>query len=256
MMSLMMSLTFSLAAGAAAGMPEPLACQAKLLAYDFASHIQPERAGGGGLAAVALGLGISPANRTCVTASGGGGGHHPRPGPPPPPKPVVPAGSCSALMDGMSLVYGDSTPVSAHAKTTTAAACLALCKAQHNCTYGTWHDAHQGKYASMCLLRSDGRYLPHRQGGHTSFLCNTTGANSRIPGAATPTTWTILQHDGPNHLGLWCNALPRASNGPNHLGFGALQTLSPARSGGRTRPAGSPSRRRGLSFCCTPLYRL
>ena len=23
-----------------------------------------------------------------------------------------------------------------------------------------------------------------------------------------PTTWTILQRDGPNHLGLWCNALP------------------------------------------------
>ena len=28
----------------------------------------------------------------------------------------------------------------------------------------------------------------------------------------------VLQHDGPNRLGLWCNAAPRASNGPNHLG--------------------------------------
>ena len=27
-------------------------------------------------------------------------------------------------------------------------------------------------------------------------------------GAGTPTTWTILQNDGPNHLGLWCNVLP------------------------------------------------
>ena len=23
-----------------------------------------------------------------------------------------------------------------------------------------------------------------------------------------PATWTILQHDGPNHLGLWCDVLP------------------------------------------------
>ena len=23
-----------------------------------------------------------------------------------------------------------------------------------------------------------------------------------------PTTWTVLQHDGPDHLGLWHNALP------------------------------------------------
>ena len=23
-----------------------------------------------------------------------------------------------------------------------------------------------------------------------------------------PTTWTVLQHDGPNHLGLWYNVLP------------------------------------------------
>ena len=23
-----------------------------------------------------------------------------------------------------------------------------------------------------------------------------------------PTTWTILRHDGPDPLGLWCNALP------------------------------------------------
>ena len=27
-------------------------------------------------------------------------------------------------------------------------------------------------------------------------------------GAEPPTTWTILEQDGPNHLGLWYNALP------------------------------------------------
>ena len=34
-----------------------------------------------------------------------------------------------------------------------------------------------------------------------------------------PTARTILQQDGPNHLGLWYNAAPRASNRPNHLGL-------------------------------------
>ena len=39
-----------------------------------------------------------------------------------------------------------------------------------------------------------------------------------------PTTWTILQQYGPNHLGLWYNALPEHKNGPSHLGLCALQT--------------------------------
>ena len=34
-----------------------------------------------------------------------------------------------------------------------------------------------------------------------------------------PTTLTILQHDGPNHLGFLCNAAPCASNGRNRLGL-------------------------------------
>ena len=34
-----------------------------------------------------------------------------------------------------------------------------------------------------------------------------------------PTTWTITRHDGPNHLGLRCDALPEHQNGPNHLGL-------------------------------------
>ena len=38
-----------------------------------------------------------------------------------------------------------------------------------------------------------------------------------------PTTWTILQNDGPNHLGLLLQRVPRASNGPNHLELCALQ---------------------------------
>ena len=30
----------------------------------------------------------------------------------------------------------------------------------------------------------------------------------RFGSVQDPTTWSILQHDGPNHLGLWCNAPP------------------------------------------------
>ena len=34
-----------------------------------------------------------------------------------------------------------------------------------------------------------------------------------------PTIWTILEKDGPNHLGLWCNVPPWAANGSNNLGL-------------------------------------
>lgn len=47
-------------------------------------------------------------------------------------------------MDGMSLVYGDKKPVGDYPTTPDAASCEALCKANHTCTYGTWHDSHQG----------------------------------------------------------------------------------------------------------------
>ena len=42
-----------------------------------------------------------------------------------------------------------------------------------------------------------------------------------------PTTWTILQKYGPNHLGSQYNVLPAHLNGPNHLGFCALQVAGP-----------------------------
>ena len=32
-------------------------------------------------------------------------------------------------------------------------------------------------------------------------------------------TWTVPHHDGPDHLGLWREVLPRAPNRTNHLGF-------------------------------------
>jgi hypothetical protein len=124
---------------------------------------------------VAAGLGVDPATKTCT-----GPTPHPGPAPSPPtPKPVVPSGTCSGLMDGMSLVYGDKRPVGDYPTTDTAAACEALCKANHTCTYGTWHDEHQGRYKNRCLTRTDGEYKPHRQGGHTSFLCNMTGTVKR-----------------------------------------------------------------------------
>ena len=33
-------------------------------------------------------------------------------------------------------------------------------------------------------------------------------------GAGTPQTRTVLQHDGPDHLGLWCDAAPLRTNQP------------------------------------------
>ena len=43
----------------------------------------------------------------------------------------------------------------------------------------------------------------------------------------TPTSWTILEQHGPNHLGMRYNAHPTASNGPNHLGPRALTAMTP-----------------------------
>ena len=57
-----------------------------------------------------------------------------------------------------------------------------------------------------------------------------------------PTTWTVLENDGPNHLGLRCNVPPCASNGSDHPGLRALQEVR-APNGGCGRGLG---RRAGL----------
>jgi hypothetical protein len=81
-------------------------------------------------------------------------------------------------MDGMSLVF--DTKVKG-GTTANASACEAKCKSTKGCTYGTWHDQHQGSYALMCILMTDNQYHPHRQDGHTSFVCNMTGDVPRLP---------------------------------------------------------------------------
>ena len=42
----------------------------------------------------------------------------------------------------------------------------------------------------------------------------------------TPTAWTVLQQDGPNHLGLWCNVLPDYQMALIAPCLHALQSLS------------------------------
>ena len=37
---------------------------------------------------------------------------------------------------------------------------------------------------------------------------NPAALGPAAPAAVLPTTWTVLQQDGPNHLGLWCNLPP------------------------------------------------
>ena len=159
-------------------MPAGFACDAKVLAYEFATQLMPERAGKGrgslilnvaiphsvqllgqtvvllctppsripphrpltlrrsfastgsrlcatGLDAVALGLGVDPSTKTCTGPAPPAPGPHPHPsppGPPPPPRPPVPAGQCSAPMEGMSLVYG--AKVEDYPKTGNAADCI------------------------------------------------------------------------------------------------------------------------------------
>ena len=49
-----------------------------------------------------------------------------------------------------------------------------------------------------------------------AWFCNRGGQAKSGPGrhTHTHTTWTILQHDGPIHLGLWCNASPEHQMAP------------------------------------------
>ena len=89
---------------AVGGMPSHVLCEAQVLAYQFAAKLMPER-GTAGLAPVAEGLDVDPANMNCSPSPSPG----PSPSPSPTPKPPCPKGTCSSLMPGMSLVYVRTT---------------------------------------------------------------------------------------------------------------------------------------------------
>ena len=168
----------------AAKPPSNIQCQAKLLAYEFASQLLPERAvAPQGLAEVALGLGVDAATKTCTGPSP----PTPKPPgpPPPPPRPPVPKDGCTAPMVGIDLVFGYSgKPIVSFPKTNDAAACIALCKANASCTVGTWHDKNQHQYANRCLILPA---FPHGHGynpkslpGHTSFMCHSKAIDDAV----------------------------------------------------------------------------
>ena len=46
------------------------------------------------------------------------------------------------------------------------------------------------------------------RGGNWSFLGMFGKKPEPVKQVRDPTTWTMFQQDGPNHLGLWYNALP------------------------------------------------
>ena len=58
-------------------------------------------------------------------------------------------------------------------------------------------------------------------------------------GAGSPTTWTVLQQDGPNHLGLWYNVLPEHHMALITSFLCALQAACWPGSGPRARPMGA-----------------
>ena len=156
-----------------------------------------------------LGLGVDPSTKTCTGPSPPSPSPAP-PGPPPPPRPPVPAGQCSALMSGMTLVNGDHAQT--WPKTDSADACETLCKSNKTCTYGTWHDPQQGRYANACLLKTDNQYHPKRMSGHTSFVCNTTGTVGRIPDPPPHGMWWApedrrLDQQAPRSKG-WRSSVP------------------------------------------------
>ena len=82
---------------------------------------------------------------------------------------------------------------------------------------------------------------PSRPGGPHCTRVPPRGVMCRVPARVTalcrqllaPTTWTIPQRHGPNHLGLWCNAAPR------HARLGLL-AMRPGRNGGFAVPHPQP----------------
>ena len=79
-----------------------------------------------------------------------------------------------------------------------------------DCSPGTY--SYEG--SATCEACLPGSFNPDH-GGANSDACQPCAAGSAAPhrnmAACTvwdPTIWTVLQHDGPDYLGLWYNALP------------------------------------------------
>ena len=72
-------------------------------------------------------------------------------------------------------------------------------------------DHQRAKYWLSVSSRRHRRAARCNHGLHnTACRCLQVGAQptDAVARCGHPTAWTILQHDGPNHLGLWHNALP------------------------------------------------
>eukprot|EP01062_Namystynia_karyoxenos_P050652 TRINITY_DN3946_c0_g1_i1.p1 TRINITY_DN3946_c0_g1~~TRINITY_DN3946_c0_g1_i1.p1 ORF type:complete len:754 (+),score=195.27 TRINITY_DN3946_c0_g1_i1:95-2356(+) len=64
--------------------------------------------------------------------------------------------------------------------------CAAACRAAAGCQAYTWHDEHQGYWATFCAGRTDGHYGTDAQDGHFSGRLNCTTATASC--SATPPT--------------------------------------------------------------------
>ena len=112
--------------------------------------------------------------------------------------------------------------------------------------YFAWHEAED------CTTKKT-------QGGGTDKTCTYSYSQKWMkPSVRDPTTWTILQKDGPNHLGSRYIALPDHQNSPNHLGLCALQlnecALNPCALTVTTPPSTEASGNRfacPVDFSCT-----
>ena len=102
--------------------------------------------------------------------------------------------------------------------------------------------------------------MPSASFGFQERVCDTARAAIR---ARIHTTWTVLRHDGPDHLGLWCNALPRIQTArltsdrgaPNaQTGWRPCRSSSSARAArcSRTPPVTARQHTRQIN---TPLWR-
>ena len=134
----------------------------------------------------------------------------PPPSPPTPPPPLapLPLGSSEPLA-AISLACLQPAPCTA---STTLAVTYESDSAFSICCAGTDRVCNQKPYtpppgsgSALPEASSTGNLVCSQFG---SFPAHPPYGNASCARCRHPTTWTILQHDGPNHLVLWCNVLP------------------------------------------------
>ena len=240
--------------------PEGFDCQRRLLAWDFAKFLQPERSWtSSGARAVAIGLQLDPDGPACPPPP-----PPPPPGPPPPPpappgppapppappphglpEPPLPAsGACSAAVEGASLICCNLPAgfMSFNSLQPSASACSASCLKNTTCAAWTWHDNTVKGYAHFCYFVLDATApWSHVRAdpGHFSGICHhaTGDLQTATPAVLSPADLSPIRDRGwraavaplarpVEGSTVWVDAMQGSDDNPGTSASLAVRTLA------------------------------